>query len=90
MDKITNSFEQAPYAETPDETTVNLRAYFDRMSDEKLREYSADWADQQVIEWDGNFRSDRALMLVCCDRDVEIDEYRTVLEQCRRFRGIAP
>lgn len=81
-------FEEAPYAEPPDETTVNLRAYFDRVSDEKLHEYSARWSDAQVMEWDGNFRSDGALMLVCCDRDVEIAEYRRVLEECRRFRGL--
>jgi hypothetical protein len=41
-----------------------------------------------VIEWDGNFRSDGALMLVCCERDVEIDEYRAVLEEHIRRRGL--
>ena len=82
-------FEDAPYAETPDETDVNLRSYLDRLSDDKLTSYSPDWSDHQVMSWDGNFRSDGALMLVCCDRDVEIDEYRRVLEQCRRFRGPA-
>jgi hypothetical protein len=81
-------FELAPYAEPPDETSVNLRAYFDRFSDEELQEYSLDWTDQQVIEWDGNFRADGALMLVCCDRDVQIAEYRQVLEECRRFRDL--
>jgi hypothetical protein len=82
------SFEEAPYAEPPDETTVSLRAYFDRMSDEKLGEYSRDWSDKQLIDWDGNFRSDGALMLVCCDRDVRVEEYRQVLEACRRFRSL--
>ena len=28
-----------------------------------------------------NFRSDGALMLVCCERDVEIAEFRAVLEE---------
>lgn len=83
------TFEEAPYGEPPDETTVSLRAYFDRMSSEKLRAYSPQWSDQQVIDWDGNFRSDGALMLVCCDRDVRIDEYRRVIEECRRFHGLA-
>jgi hypothetical protein len=89
MSDASKSFEQAPYAEPPDETTVSLRAYFDRMEDEKLRAYSPQWSDQQLINWDGNFRSDGALMLVCCDRDVGVDEYRQVLEECRRFRGLA-
>lgn len=83
------SFEEAPYGEPPDETTVSLRAYFDRMSDDKLRTYSPCFSDEQLIDWDGNFRSDGALMLVCCDRDVRIAEYRRVLEDYRRFRGLA-
>jgi hypothetical protein len=82
------SFEEAPYAEPPDETSVSLRAYFDRMSDERLRDYEPAWSDHQVMEWDGNFRSDGALMLVCCDRDVGIAEYRLVLAECLRFRGL--
>jgi hypothetical protein len=88
MNGSANSFEDAPYAEAPDETTVSLRAYFDRMSDEKMRAYSPGWSDRQLIDWDGNFRSDGALMLVCCDRGVGIGEYRRVLEECRRFRGM--
>ena len=72
----------------PDEIDISLRAYFLRMSDERLREYQVDWSDEQVIEWDGNFRSDGALMLVCCERDVEIDEYRRVLEEQIARRGL--
>ncbi len=64
----------------PDETDINLRAYMTRISDERLREYDPSWSDEQVIQWDGNFRSDGALMLVCCERDVEIEEYRRILE----------
>lgn len=82
-------FEEAPYSETPDETSVNLRAYFDAFSDERLAEYSPSWTGEQVIAWDGNFRNDGVLMLVCCDRDVEIREYRQVIEQARRFRRLA-
>ena len=88
MSHSPKSFEEAPYAEPPDETTVSLRAYFDRMSDDKLGSYISSWSDQQLINWDGNFRSDGALMLVCCDRDVRIGEYRQVLEACRRFRRL--
>jgi len=82
-------FEEAPYPETPDETTVNLRAYFDTFSGERLAEYSPGWSDNEVIAWDGNFRNDGVLMMVCCDRDVEIGEYRQVIEQARRFHGVA-
>lgn len=74
-------FEDAPYAETPDETDVNPRSYLDRLSDGKLTSYSPEWSDHQVMSRDGNFRSDGALMLVCCDRDVAIDEYRCVIKQ---------
>jgi len=64
-----------------DETDISLRAYFSRLSDERLREYNPAWSDAQVIAWDDNFRSDGTLMLVCCERDVEIEEYRRVLAE---------
>ena len=73
---------------SPDETDINLRAYFSRFTDERLREYCSDWSDEQLMAWDGNFRSDGALMLVCCERDIEIAEYRTVLEEHLRRRGL--
>ena len=64
-----------------DETDVNLRAYLDGLSAEHLAKYNPDWTDEEVVEWDSNFRSDGALMLVCCERDVEIKEFREVLEE---------
>ena len=72
--------------ERPDETSVNLRAYFDRMADEKMQQYSPEWSDEQVLEWDGNFKDDGALMIACCERDVDAAEYRRVLELARRYR----
>ena len=69
-----------------DETDINLRAYLTQISDERLREYDPQWSDEQLTQWDGNFRSDGALMLVCCERDVEIGEYRAVLEEHIRRR----
>jgi hypothetical protein len=81
------NFEQEPSDEPMDETSINLRAYFDRMPDEKMREYSRDWTDEEVILWDDNFRDDGNLMLLCCERDVAIEEYRKVLEQCIRYRN---
>ena len=47
------NFEQAPTDEPLDETSINLRAYFDRMEDEKMQQYSPDWSGEQVIAWDG-------------------------------------
>ena len=64
-----------------DETDVNLRAYLENLSAEHLARYNPDWTDDEVKEWDGNFRSDGALMLVCCERDVEINEFREVLAE---------
>jgi len=53
---------------------------------QKMRQYSPRWTDDQVIEWDGNFRDDDALFLICSERDVEIAEYRKVLEECIEYR----
>lgn len=80
------NFEQDPTDERMDETSYNLRAYFDRMADDKLREYSRSWGEEQLMEWDGNFKSDGDLLLPCCERDVDVGEYRRVLEQCIRYR----
>lgn len=77
---------ERPLDHRPDETDISLRAYFSRFSDERLREYDPAWSDDRLRDWDGNFRSDGALMLVCCERDVEIDEYRAVLEEHIRRR----
>jgi len=81
-------YERSPDGTPFDETDVSLRAHFARMTDAKLREYDPSWTDEQVVEWDGNFRSDGALMLVCCERDVDVEEYRQVLEEHLRLRGI--
>jgi len=80
------NFEQEYQGECGDETSVNLRAYFDRMPHEKMEQYSSEWTDEQVIEWDDNFRDDGNLMLLCCEREVEIEEYRTVLQECIEYR----
>lgn len=85
-----SDFEHWPPDEPRDETDVALRAYVSRIADEKLATYEAAWSDDQVIEWDGNFRSDGALMLVCCERDVDVQEFRAVLEAYLQFRKTAP
>jgi hypothetical protein len=53
-----------------------MGADVDNMPDEKMRQYSTGWSDEQVIEWDGNFRDDGALFLICSERDTEIAEYQ--------------
>jgi len=80
------NFEQEPSDEPMDETSVNLRAYFDRMSDDKMRQYSPEWSDDRMIEWDGNFRDDGNFMMLCSERDVDVEEYRAVLEESIRYR----
>jgi hypothetical protein len=80
------NFEQDPTDERMDETSYNLRAYFDRMADDKLRQYSRAWNDEQLMQWDGNFKSDGELLLPCSERDVDATEYRRVIEQCIRYR----
>ena len=81
------NFEQEPFVtERPDETSINLRAYFDRMPDEKMRQYQPNWTDEQLIAWCGDFRDDGALMITCCERDVEVGEFRRVLEQAIVYR----
>lgn len=73
--------ERLPDDPPLDETDVNLRAYIARLPDEHLAEYDPSWPDDRVVAWDGNFRSDGALMLVCCERDVDVEEFRRVLER---------
>ncbi|MBI1760587.1 MAG: hypothetical protein HYR56_04040 [Acidobacteria bacterium] len=80
------NFEQEPATAALNETDVNLRAYFDRMDDAQMQQYRSDWTDEQLIEWDGNFKDDGTLFILCCERDVEIAEYRAVLEQAIEYR----
>ena len=81
------NFEQEPFVdEDPDETSINLRAYLDRMLDEKMREYQPGWSDEHVIDWCGEFRNDGALFLPCSERDVDVHEFRRVLEQAIAYR----
>jgi hypothetical protein len=87
MEQPVWNFEQEPTDERQDETDINLRAYFDRMPDDKMQQYSSTWSEEQVIEWDGNFRDDGNLMLLCSERDVDVTEYRRVLDECIRYRN---
>jgi hypothetical protein len=82
-------YEHLPAGMAMDETDVSLRAYLAKLSDEHLAAYDPNWSDEQVIAWDGNFRSDGTLMLVCCERDVDVAEFRRVLEEHRSYRNLA-
>ena len=81
------NFEQEPYPDPHDETDYNLRAYFDRMDDEKMQAYSPAWTDAELMEWDGNFTSDDALLVPCCERDIDLEEYRRVIGQALEYRN---
>lgn len=82
-------YEHLPVNVPMDETDVSLRAYLAGLSDEHLGKYDPLWSDEDVVAWDGNFRSDGNLFLVCCERDVDVAEFRRVLEEHLRFRGLA-
>jgi hypothetical protein len=79
-------YEHLPGDKPLDETDVSLRAYLARLSDEHLAQYNPAWTDEKVEAWDGNFRSDGALMLVCCERDIDVAEFRRELEEHLRYR----
>ena len=84
------NYERLPADKEMDETDINLRSYFSRMSDERLLEYDPNWTDEEVIRWDDNFTSEGSLFLPCSERDVEIDEYRQVLVEHMHYRGLMP
>ncbi len=81
-------YESYPQSMAMDETDVSLRAYLSRLSDEHLRRYDPAWTDAEVMAWDGNFRNDGTLMLVCCERDVDMDEFRRVLAEHIAVRSL--
>jgi hypothetical protein len=80
------NMERLPDDGPLNETDVSLRAYFARLTDEHLAEYDPSWSDERVLEWDGNFRCDGSLMLTCCERDVDVAEFRRVLEKHISYR----
>jgi hypothetical protein len=83
-------YEHLPGDGPLDETDVSLRSYLANLPAETLAEYDPSWSDEQVVEWNGNFRSDGALMLVCCERDINATEFRRALEEHLRHRNVVP
>ncbi|HUQ91031.1 MAG TPA: hypothetical protein VM120_05060 [Bryobacteraceae bacterium] len=86
VDQPVWNFEQEPYPDRSDETDINLRAYLDRMDDRKMQEYRPQWTAEQLMEWDGNFKNDGSLMLICSEREVKAGDYSEALEDCIRYR----
>lgn len=82
------NYERTADGAPMDETDVNLRAYFSRLSEAHLSEYDPAWSDEQLTAWDGNFTNEGCLFLVCCERDVEPTEFRRVLEEHLKLRGV--
>ena len=71
MDYENGNFEK-PIGVLVDETDISLRAHMTRIPAERLSQYESGWSDEQVMEWEENFRDDGELMLVCCERDVDV------------------
>ena len=84
---IENDYEHLPGDGPLDETDLSLRAYLASLSEDHLAGYDPSWSNDRVMAWDGNFRSDGRLMLVCCERDVDVREFRRALEEHLRYRG---
>ena len=78
-------FEQPSGDRRFDETDMSLRAHVSRIPQDKLAAYDPVWSDEQVMEWDGNFRDDGDLMLICVERDVDVAEFRRVVEEFIEF-----
>ena len=84
------NFEQSPGFEELDEAGVNLRAYFDAMPDEKMRQYRPEWSDEVLMAWDDNFTDEGTLLLPCSESsEVDVERYRRVLEEAIAYRTIA-
>ena len=82
------NYERLPLSMDMDETDISLRAYLAGLKDAHLASYRRTWTDEEVMAWDDNFRSDGTLMLVCCERNVNMAEFRRVLEEHIGFRGL--
>lgn len=81
------NFEGEPAFEEMSETGINLCAYFDAMSDAKLKTYDTAFTDEQLMEWDDNFTSEGTLLLPCSEtEEVDPQMYRRFAAECIRYR----
>ncbi len=81
------NFEGEPPFEERTEAGINLCAYFDAMPDAKLKTWNPDFTDEQLMAWDGNFKSDGDMLLPCCEsEEVDAEMYRRYVAECIAYR----
>lgn len=87
MNELNWNFEGEPPFEEMSETGINLCAYFDGMSDAKLKTFDASFSDEQLMAWDDNFTSEGTLLLPCSEtEEVDVEMYRRFVTECIRYR----
>ena len=81
------NFEGEPPFEPRTEAGINLCAYFDAMPDAKLRAFDPGMSDEELMRWEGNFKSDGDLLLPCTEsEEVDVAMYRRYIAECIRYR----
>lgn len=81
------NFEGEPPFEPRTEAGINLCAYFDAMPDAKLKTFDPAMSDDELMRWDGNFKSDRDMLLPCTEsEEVDVEMYRRYIAECIRYR----
>jgi hypothetical protein len=81
------NFEGEPPFEPRTEAGINLAAYFDGMPDAKLKTYNPTMSDEELMRWDGNFKSDGDMLLPCVEsEEVDVEMYRRYIAECIRYR----
>lgn len=82
------NFEGEPPFEPRTEAGINLCAYFDAMPDEKLKTYDPSMSDDDLMRWDGNFKSDGDMLLPCTEsEEVDVAMYRRYIAENIRYRN---
>ena len=81
------NFEGEPPFEPRTEAGINLCAYFDGMPDAKLKTFDPAMSDDELMRWDGNFKSDGDMLLPCTEsEEVDVAMYRRYIAACIRYR----
>ena len=81
------NFEGEPPFEPRTEAGINLCAYFDGMPDAKLETFDPAMSDEELMRWDGNFKSDGDMLLPCTEsEEVDVEMYRRYIAECIRYR----
>ena len=81
------NFEGEPPFEPRTEAGINLCADVDGMPDAKLKTFDPAMSDEDLMRWDGNFKSDGDMLLPCVEsEEVDVEMYRRYIAQCIRYR----